>query len=51
MLVTYAPAFAAAAASFAVPGAVEGARARLLSAALTAHFLKRLLEVPTFFFP
>ncbi|XP_062187835.1 uncharacterized protein LOC133891129 isoform X2 [Phragmites australis] len=45
MLVAYAPAFVAAAASFAVPGAVEGARAQLLSAALAGHFLKRLLEV------
>jgi hypothetical protein len=28
-----------------VPGAVEGARAQLLSAALAAHFLKRVLKV------
>ncbi|KAL6647018.1 hypothetical protein ACP70R_014455 [Stipagrostis hirtigluma subsp. patula] len=45
MLVAYAPALVAAAASFAVPGAVEGARAQLLSAALAVHFLKRVLEV------
>ncbi|CAD6221113.1 unnamed protein product [Miscanthus lutarioriparius] len=45
MLLAYAPALLAAAASFAVPGAVEGARAELLSAALAAHFLKRVLEV------
>ncbi|WVZ61970.1 hypothetical protein U9M48_011775 [Paspalum notatum var. saurae] len=45
MLVAYAPALLAAAASFAVPGAVVGARAQLLSAALAAHFLKRILEV------
>jgi hypothetical protein len=45
MLVAYAPALVAAAASFAVPGAVEGARAQLLAAALAAHFLKRVLEV------
>jgi len=45
MLVAYAPALAAAAASFAVPGAVEGARAQILSAALAVHFLKRVLEV------
>jgi very-long-chain enoyl-CoA reductase len=45
MLLAYAPALLAAAASFAVPGAVEGARAQLLSAALAAHFLKRVLEV------
>jgi hypothetical protein len=45
MLLAYAPALLAAAASFAVPGAVEGARAELLSAALAAHFLKRILEV------
>ncbi|RCV09557.1 hypothetical protein SETIT_2G039300v2 [Setaria italica] len=45
MLVAYAPALAAAAASFAVPGAVDGARAQVLAAALAAHFLKRVLEV------
>jgi len=45
MLVIYAPALAAALASFAVPGAVEGARAGLLRAAVAAHFLKRVLEV------
>ncbi|GJM85367.1 hypothetical protein PR202_ga01812 [Eleusine coracana subsp. coracana] len=45
MLVAYAPALVAAAASFAVPGVVEGARAQLLSAALAVHFLKRILEV------
>ncbi|KAL6880189.1 hypothetical protein ACP4OV_011754 [Aristida adscensionis] len=45
MLLAYAPALVAAAASFAVPGAVEGARAELLSAALAVHFLKRVLEV------
>ncbi|KAF8714137.1 hypothetical protein HU200_028146 [Digitaria exilis] len=45
MLVAYAPALVAAAASFAVPGAVDGARAEILSAALAIHFLKRVLEV------
>ncbi|RLN34384.1 very-long-chain enoyl-CoA reductase-like [Panicum miliaceum] len=45
MLVAYAPALVAAAASFAVPGAVDGARAQILSAALAVHFLKRVLEV------
>ncbi|CAN6203083.1 unnamed protein product [Urochloa humidicola] len=45
MLVAYVPALLAAAASFAVPGAVDGARAEILSAALSAHFLKRVLEV------
>ena len=45
MLVAYAPALAAAAASFAVPGAVDGTRAQILSAALAVHFLKRVLEV------
>lgn len=45
MLVAYVPAFVAAAASFAVPGAVVGVRAQVLSAALTVHFLKRILEV------
>uniref|UniRef100_A0A0E0LHF4 3-oxo-5-alpha-steroid 4-dehydrogenase C-terminal domain-containing protein n=1 Tax=Oryza punctata TaxID=4537 RepID=A0A0E0LHF4_ORYPU len=45
MLVAYVPAFAAAAASFAVPGAVVGVRAQVLTAALTVHFLKRVLEV------
>ncbi|RLN35753.1 3-oxo-5-alpha-steroid 4-dehydrogenase 1-like [Panicum miliaceum] len=45
MLVSYAPALAAALASFAVPGAVEGPRARLLCAAVAAHLLKRVLEV------
>lgn len=45
MLVAYAPALVAAVASFAVPGAVEGLRAQLLSAALAVHFLKRVLEV------
>ncbi|XP_062187996.1 uncharacterized protein LOC133891297 [Phragmites australis] len=45
MLVAYAPALVAALASFAVPGAVDGTRAQLLSAALAVHFLKRVLEV------
>jgi very-long-chain enoyl-CoA reductase len=45
MLVAYVPALAAAAASFAVPGAVDGERAQILAAALAAHFLKRVLEV------
>jgi very-long-chain enoyl-CoA reductase len=45
MLVAYVPALAAAAASFAVPGAVGGERAQILAAALAAHFLKRVLEV------
>jgi very-long-chain enoyl-CoA reductase len=45
MLVAYAPALVAAAVSFAVPGAVEGLRAQILSAALAVHFLKRVLEV------
>ncbi|RCV09566.1 hypothetical protein SETIT_2G039800v2 [Setaria italica] len=45
MLVIYAPALAAALASFFVPGAVEGARARILAAAVAVHFLKRVLEV------
>ncbi|VAH46379.1 hypothetical protein VPH35_028895 [Triticum aestivum] len=41
MLVAYAPALVAAAASFVVPGTVEGLRAELLA----VHFLKRVLEV------
>ncbi|KAL6647023.1 hypothetical protein ACP70R_014460 [Stipagrostis hirtigluma subsp. patula] len=45
MAVAYGPALAAAVASFAVPGAVEGARAQILSAVLALHFLKRILEV------
>lgn len=45
MLLIYAPALAAALASFAVPGAVDGRRARVLAAAIAAHFLKRVLEV------
>ncbi|KAL5196810.1 hypothetical protein ABZP36_000322 [Zizania latifolia] len=45
MLVAYVPALVAAVASFAVPGAVEGVRAQLLSAAISGHFLKRVLEV------
>ncbi|CAM0905357.1 unnamed protein product [Alopecurus aequalis] len=45
MLLAYAPALVAAAASFAVPGAVEGLRAQILAAALAVHFLKRVLEV------
>ncbi|CAL5091317.1 unnamed protein product [Urochloa decumbens] len=45
MLVAYVPALLAAAASFAVPGAVDGPRAQILSAALAVHFLKRVLEV------
>ncbi|CAL5091308.1 unnamed protein product [Urochloa decumbens] len=45
MLVIYAPALAAALASFAVPGAVEGPRAQVLAAAVAVHFLKRVLEV------
>ncbi|KAL6647022.1 hypothetical protein ACP70R_014459 [Stipagrostis hirtigluma subsp. patula] len=44
MVVAYGPALVAALASFAVPGAVEGARAQILSAVLAVHFLKRLLE-------
>ena len=35
----------AALASFAVPGAVHGVHAHLLSAAMAVHFLKRVLEV------
>ncbi|CAN6196927.1 unnamed protein product [Urochloa humidicola] len=45
MLVAYTPALLAAAASFAVPGAVDGPRAQILSAVLAVHFLKRVLEV------
>ncbi|XP_003557569.2 3-oxo-5-alpha-steroid 4-dehydrogenase 1 [Brachypodium distachyon] len=46
MLVAYAPALVAAAASFALPGALEeGLRAQLLAGALAVHFLKRVLEV------
>ncbi|CAN6181329.1 unnamed protein product [Urochloa humidicola] len=45
MFVIYAPALAAALASFAVPGAVEGLRAQVLAAAVAVHFLKRVLEV------
>ena len=45
MLLLYAPALVGALASFAVPGAVHGARAHLLSAAIAVHFLKRVLEV------
>ncbi|KAL6647024.1 hypothetical protein ACP70R_014461 [Stipagrostis hirtigluma subsp. patula] len=45
MVVAYGPALAAAVASFAVPGAVEGLRAQILSAVLAVHFLKRVLEV------
>ncbi|KAL5197342.1 hypothetical protein ABZP36_000854 [Zizania latifolia] len=45
MLVAYVPALVAALASFAVPGVVEGVRAQLLSAAISVHFLKRVLEV------
>jgi very-long-chain enoyl-CoA reductase len=45
MLVAYVPALVAAAVSFAVPGAVEGLRPQILSAALAVHFLKRVLEV------
>ncbi|OEL18786.1 hypothetical protein BAE44_0020197 [Dichanthelium oligosanthes] len=45
MLVGYVPALVAALlASFPVPGAVDGARAQLLCAALAVHFLKRVLE-------
>uniref|UniRef100_R7W6F4 3-oxo-5-alpha-steroid 4-dehydrogenase C-terminal domain-containing protein n=1 Tax=Aegilops tauschii TaxID=37682 RepID=R7W6F4_AEGTA len=44
MLVAYAPALVAAAASFVVPGTVEGLRAELLAAALAVHFLKRVFE-------
>jgi very-long-chain enoyl-CoA reductase len=53
MLVSYVPALIAALASFAVPGAADGARAQLLRASLAVHFLKRILEVTmksTFFF-
>jgi hypothetical protein len=49
MLVAYAPALVAAAVSFAVPGAVKGLRAQILAAALAVHFLKRVLEVMSFF--
>ncbi|OEL16310.1 hypothetical protein BAE44_0022671 [Dichanthelium oligosanthes] len=45
MFLLYAPAFAGALASFAVPGAVEGTRAGFLCAAVAVHFLKRVLEV------
>jgi very-long-chain enoyl-CoA reductase len=45
MLLLYSPALVAALASFAVPGAVVGARAHLLSSAIAVHFLKRILEV------
>ncbi|KAG8100672.1 hypothetical protein GUJ93_ZPchr0013g34592 [Zizania palustris] len=45
MLAAYVPALVAALASFAVPGAVEGVRTQLLSAAISVHFLKRVLEV------
>ncbi|CAN6165209.1 unnamed protein product [Urochloa humidicola] len=45
MLVGYVPALVAVLAAFAVPGAVDGARAQVLCAALTVHFLKRVLEV------
>jgi len=45
MLLIYAPALAAALASFAVPDAVSGPRERALAAAIAAHFLKRVLEV------
>ncbi|ONM27909.1 3-oxo-5-alpha-steroid 4-dehydrogenase 2 [Zea mays] len=44
MVLLYFPALAAAVASFAVPGAVDGARAHVLSAAIAVHFLKRVLE-------
>jgi hypothetical protein len=44
MVLLYFPALAAALASFAVPGAVDGARAHVLSAAIAVHFLKRVLE-------
>ncbi|KAL6880191.1 hypothetical protein ACP4OV_011756 [Aristida adscensionis] len=44
MVVAYGPALVAALASFAVPGAVDGRRAIVLSAALALHFLKRILE-------
>ncbi|TVU41490.1 hypothetical protein EJB05_15016, partial [Eragrostis curvula] len=45
MLVAYTPALVAMLASFAVPGSVDGPRARLLAAALAVHFLKQVLEV------
>ncbi|OAY81422.1 3-oxo-5-alpha-steroid 4-dehydrogenase 2 [Ananas comosus] len=45
MLLLYAPALVAALASFAIPGAVVGERARWLSAALSIHFFKRVMEV------
>ncbi|CAL5066966.1 unnamed protein product [Urochloa decumbens] len=45
MIVSYVPALVAVLAAFAVPGAVDGARAQVLCAALAAHFLKRVLEV------
>ncbi|GJN10206.1 hypothetical protein PR202_ga28282 [Eleusine coracana subsp. coracana] len=45
MLLTYVPALVAVLVSFAVPGVMDGPRARLLGATLALHFLKRVLEV------
>ncbi|ONK74253.1 uncharacterized protein A4U43_C03F4360 [Asparagus officinalis] len=45
MLILYAPAAVAAAASFFLPGAVVGLRAQLVSLALAIHFFKRVFEV------
>ncbi|KAG2633474.1 very-long-chain enoyl-CoA reductase-like [Panicum virgatum] len=45
MLMFYSPALVSALASLAVPGAIEGARERLLCAAFTANLIKRVLEV------
>ncbi|XP_073107877.1 uncharacterized protein [Elaeis guineensis] len=45
MLLLYAPALAAAVASFAVPGVVTTTRSQLLSLALSLHFFKRVFEV------
>lgn len=45
MLLLYAPALAAAVASFDVPGVVTGTRSQLLSLALSLDFFKRVFEV------
>ncbi|KAK3124498.1 hypothetical protein QOZ80_7BG0587450 [Eleusine coracana subsp. coracana] len=45
MLVAYAPALLAVLASFAVTGAADSLRGRLLGVTLAVHFLKRVLEV------
>ncbi|EHA8591719.1 putative 3-oxo-5-alpha-steroid 4-dehydrogenase 1 [Cocos nucifera] len=44
MLLLYAPALAAAVASFAVPGVVTTTSSQLLSLALSLHFFKRVFE-------